>query len=68
MSKGSDVTGTGCLMKQIFFCVLASWCMKKMTLGYVITRWLEWIMIEEYVLAGSAGWERYFQQLAVSAG
>ena len=39
-----------------------------MTLGYVMTRWPSWIMIEEYVLAGSASWERYFQQLAVSAG
>ena len=28
MSKGSNVTGTGCLMKQIFF-VLASWHMKE---------------------------------------
>ena len=28
MSKGSNVTGTGCLMKLNFFCVLASWQMK----------------------------------------
>jgi hypothetical protein len=40
MSKGSDVTGTGCLMKQNFFCVLASWRMREMTLGCVATCWL----------------------------
>ena len=32
MSKGSNVTGTGCLMKQIFF-VLASWHMKENDFG-----------------------------------
>ena len=32
MSKGSDVTGTGCLMKHIFF-VLASWHMKENDFG-----------------------------------
>ena len=28
MSKGSNVTGTGCPMKLNFFCVLASWQVK----------------------------------------
>ena len=40
MSKGSDVTGTGCLMKQKFFCVLASWGMREMTLGYLVVHCL----------------------------
>ena len=32
MSKGSNVTGTGCLMKQIFF-VLASWHVRENDFG-----------------------------------
>ena len=65
MSKGSNVTGTGCLMKLNFFCVLASWQMKGNDFG-LSSGTLAIVDSDRrtYILANPAGWGRCFSTIS----